>query len=156
MTFGTVDGGAKLSAMEYPTGRIANQNFDTVECLKSFVRMGGPNAELDVETRTSGNFDLERDLSDGRAEDPAKTDWLPWYRHGAQKRTSYFYNQLSAQLVGDYVNWVFAQPAKDRRLTTPKTTLGTYGIVSEGGREEIARWGLPGNGGMFTHGVDWG
>ena len=113
MTFGTVEGAGKLSASEYLEGLIADVNSDTVDFVTSCVRAGGVNAELDVATRTPGNFDLVRDLLEERAKVLAKTDCLPWYCNGAQKRTSYFYNRFPGRLVGNYGNLVCAQPVKD-------------------------------------------
>ena len=78
-------GDAKLDAAECLTGLIADENFGTVDCRTSFVRIGGPNAELDVETRMSGNSDLKRELLEGRRKVLTKTDFLPLYDRGAQK-----------------------------------------------------------------------
>ena len=84
---GLSSGGGKLPAVESLTGLIASKNFDTVDLLAFFARTGGPNEELDVEARTSGNFDPQCDLLEGRAKDPTKVDWIHRYCQGAQKHT---------------------------------------------------------------------
>ena len=113
--------GEKLPPLEYLTGLIDEKNFATVDCLTSFVRMGGSNAAIDVETRTSENCDAKSDLLEGRPAVPAKTDRHPRYCRDAQKQTSYYYNHFSGKLVGGYENRVIAQPVKGRRITTSKT-----------------------------------
>ena len=90
-----------------------------------------------------------RERLEGLAEVLAKTDRLPLYCAEASYRTSYFYNQFPSQLVGDYENLVYAQPAKDWCLTTSKCTIGDLGNLPKGGLAKViladrpTKWGRP-------------
>ena len=45
--------------------------------------------------------------------------------------TSFYYNQLSAQLVGNYESWAFAQHVKDWGLATYMTVLGAREYLAQ-------------------------
>ena len=119
------------------------QGFATVDFATSPIRTDGHNAEIDVETRTSKNFDLRRELLEGRVEVRTKTDWLPMYCADASKRASFLYGQFSVLLVGDCENWGYAQPVKNLSLTTFKCILDNYAILIKDDRTEVARGDLP-------------
>ena len=95
----------------------------------AFVRNDGSNSEIDVEARTAKAFDLARELLGDRAKVPTKKDSHTTYCAEASQRTSYFYNQRSGKLVGNYSNFVYAQPVKDWCLTTFEFILDTYAIL---------------------------
>ena len=108
-----------------------------------FARPGGSNAGIDVGGRLSGSFDWVRERLEGLAEVLAKTDRLPLYCAEASYRTSYFYNQFPSQLVGDYENLVYAQPANDRCLTTSKRTIGNLRNLTQRGMRKAIWDDLP-------------
>ena len=83
------------------------------------------------------------ELLEGRANVLTKTGCLPHLRTPSNKNTSYYYNQFSAQLVGNYANWVFAQPVMDWCFAKFKTVTQRYVILIEGSLEEVAWAGLP-------------
>ena len=98
----------------------------------------------------SGNFDLGRELLEGMSEVLTKTDCHPRYCDEASNRASYFYNQLSSQLVGNYENRAYAQPVKDWRLKTAKCAIGELEELSQGGMENVVWGDLPTAGEVYN------
>ena len=81
------------------------------DLLYAFVNPDG--SQMDLAMRLSPEFDLKSELSSGRANVLAKTDCLPLRDSRTTKNTSPPYNYFQNQYVGNYKNWVFAQPVKD-------------------------------------------
>ena len=135
--------GAEIGRYRFPGATDQNARICRVRYYSAFARAGGPNAEIDVETRTSNDFDFRRELLEGRAELLTKADRLPTYCTEASKRTSYFYNQFSGKLVGNYENRAESHPVKEWRLTTFKFIIDTYEILSNEGIAEVAWGDLP-------------
>ena len=80
MSCGPVEEYGKLDAIDYLASQI-KQKLRYSRFLTSFARTDGHDEEIDVETRTSANFDLRRELLDGRADGLARADFRPWYFH---------------------------------------------------------------------------
>ena len=123
--------------------KVSGGDFAAVDLVTSSVRTDGRSAEIDVETRTSGNLDMGRALLGRRPKDHTKTDCLTLYFHYAHGRAPYFYNRFSARLVGSFENRVFDQPVKVWRLTTSHTTSENYKITIGDGRADVVCGGAP-------------
>ena len=87
--------------------------------------------------------DMWKELFKGRAGVLTKTDWLSWACDPASKNTPYLYNKCSSHLVGNYENWVSAQPMRDWRLTTFDTVADTCEIPIDEGISQVACGDLP-------------
>ena len=134
MTWVSGDGGAKWPAVEFLRRKVENKNAEAVDFRSAFIRTGGPNSEIDLESRTAPTSDLRTELLEGRANVFAKTDCLPWAGAPSLKNAAY-YRISPSQLVGNYGNRGSVRPAKYCCRATVKTATGTYGILIAEGLE---------------------
>ena len=112
MSRGTVQGHENLAAIEFLESELVKKKgFQTVNLLTVFVKPEGASLENDL--RLSPEFDLKSELAHGRVKALTKTDCTVWHDSRTSKHTSCFYNYLPKQFVGDYKNWVSAQPVED-------------------------------------------
>ena len=83
----------------------------------------------------------------GRVRAPTKTDCLVWHDSRTSKHTSCLYNYIPKQFVGNYKNWVFAQPVKDWSTGSYKAVydylegLMGMGLVADVGGRFPKSWG---------------
>ena len=130
-----VDGG--LPSLQYLANQIPRGSCDTVDFFSSTLSYS--NAEILLAKRTSPDFYLNRELSEGRALVHTKTDCLHRYCAVDSKHTSYIYNQFASPLVENYENRASAQSAKYCFPSTRGVSLGAYGILIGGGLESVFR-----------------
>ena len=86
---------------------------------------------MDLANRLPAEFGLKEELLSGRVKVLTKTDRLARHDKEASKHTSRFYNWFSRQMVGNYENWVFAQPAKYRFLVSYKSAYDNLDSLME-------------------------
>ena len=121
----------KLSASDYLPIAIQRQGFQTAELSYAFVKPDG--SQIDQGARPPRDFNLKEEILRGLVKILTKTDFTEWHNKEVATHTSYFYNSSSRQLVGNYENWAFSQPAKDWRLTTSRCTLEDLETLMEMG-----------------------
>ena len=102
MSLGVSECRDKLDAADYLSSQIKH-GIRKVDFFSACARAGGPSEEIDVKTRSSGNFDLGRGLLEVMVKVSTKTD----PPQEASDHSSCLYNQLSGKLVGGYENWDF-------------------------------------------------
>ena len=132
--------GGELGSLYVLSPRIKKQRFSAFDFFSAFAWKGGHKAEIDAETRMSGNFDLRRELLEGREKVPTEKDCHPIYCEEASTRTYYIHNRFPIQLVGNYENRLYAQPAKDWRIKTSKCTISYWEMPTQGGLPKVI-WG---------------
>ena len=106
-----VGDGRSRTPLGNPSAELTKQGFGTADLLDAFVKPDG--SAKDLGNRLPPEFDLKSELLSGIVKVITKTDCLAYNDSMKLGRTSCFYNWFSKRMIGNYANWVFAQPAKD-------------------------------------------
>ena len=137
------DGNEKLYALDYLSGRVQKQGFQTGDLSSSPIKPGGSGDQIDLSTRSSGDFDLKAEFLQGRAKVLTKTDFPDRHLKRITNSRLIFYNQFPAHLVGDNENWAFAHPVKDCCLTTFKCSVAILKELIQAGLVTVCWADLP-------------
>ena len=150
MSWADADGRDKLSSLCYLSRLISVAGFRTADLLSAVVKPDGPPSGRG--SRLSPDFDLKEEIRIGRVNVLTNTDFPERRNRAAPNHTSYFYNSLYPQLVGNYENWVFARPVKDWSLTSSKCTLDNLDMLMGIGLANVSWSGPPRYGDQSTDG----
>ena len=138
---GAAEGRDKLHSLDNTSRDISKKGFGTVDLLSAFAKAVG--SAMDLANRLSAEFDLKDELLSGRVNVLTKTDCLSHQDKEPSKHTSCFYNWFSKQMIGNYENWVFAQPVKDRCLVSYKSVYDILNSLMGMGLVNVCRCDLP-------------
>ena len=96
---------------------ISKRECGSVNFGDSPLRQDGTSVDIENDLRNIQTSDWRNRTMDGNPNVPAETDCLSYMGAPSSNNTSYYYNQLASQSVGNYENRPFAHPVKDGGLT---------------------------------------
>ena len=141
---GVEQGRGNLKATEFIEKELGIKGFRTVDLLSGFLMANGENLSGDF---LSMDFDLKNWLLEGKIKALTKTDSCVYRDLCINKHTSCWYNSFSKQYVGNYENWVFAQPVKGWCVSSYKAIfdnleqISEMGIAGKGAEDFSDSWG---------------
>ena len=104
---------------------MSKKGFETVDLLSACAKPDG--SAMNLADLMPPEFDLREELLSARVKVLTKTDRLAPQDKKAATKTSCFYNWPSKQMIGNYENWVFAQPVEDWCLVSYKSLCESLG-----------------------------
>ena len=91
---------------------------------------------------TSYDCDLRNYLLEGKVKALAKTEAAVYHDCQIGKHTSCWYNSISKHLVGNYENWLYAEPVKDWCIGSFKNALDYIKLLDNMGLLRDVKEGL--------------